>query len=68
MKRNMIDDPLEMNNIAKTNPCKVRELEMQLDEYKKISVEPLVKEPTEKYRDTKANPQNWGDKWSPGWC
>ena len=36
--------------------------------YKKISVEPLVKEPTEKYRDPKANPQNWGDKWSPGWC
>jgi hypothetical protein len=61
-------DPLEQNNLANSKPCKVKELIKNLEEYKKVSVEPLVKEPTDKFRNEKANPQNWGDKWAPGWC
>ena len=63
-----IDDPLEKTNLAKLNACKVRDLELKLDEYKTFSAKPLVKEPTDQYRNTNANPQKWGDKWSPGWC
>jgi hypothetical protein len=60
---------LEEKNLAgKEMACKIRDLELKLIEYRQITVEPLVKEPVEDYRDPKADPAKWGDKFSPGWC
>jgi hypothetical protein len=54
--------------LAAQFPCKLFELEIKLNEYRKITVEPLVKEPTTEQFDPKGFPYNFGDKWSPGWC
>lgn len=63
-----IDDPIEKNNLAASRIELIRELEIELAKFKAITVEPQVKEPTENYRDPKADPALWGDKFSPGWC
>lgn len=67
-KLSILEDPTEKFNLAKHMEHKVRELALELDEYKKFTVEPLVKEPIEDYRDPKSDPALWGDKFSPGWC
>ncbi|CAF0746120.1 unnamed protein product [Brachionus calyciflorus] len=65
---NLKDDPLEMDNLARVYPCLVLEMEEKLEEFKKISVPPQVKEPTSIFGNPDASPALWGDKWSPGWC
>ena len=60
------EDPNEQINRASDLPCKVRDLEIKLNAYKRSAVPPLITEPP--YFDPKSNPANFGDKWSPGWC
>jgi hypothetical protein len=62
---NIKDDPYEKNNLAFKYPCKLKELELKLEEYKHDSVVPLVTEPAN--FDKKSNP-NANDQWAPGWC
>ena len=62
------DDPNERENLAGEMIEKLRELESLLEEYKKVTVDPQVKEPVQDYRDPKGDPALWGDKFSPGWC
>ena len=62
----MKDDPLEKVNLAEKLQCKVRDLEMQINGYKRKSVPAFVTEPP--FFDPKSNPADFGDKWSPGWC
>ena len=54
---NLIEDPLEINNIADENPDLVAFLEKKLDEYKKSVVEPL--NPPSLKPDRNADPSNW---------
>jgi hypothetical protein len=61
-----LDDPLEKNNLARLFPCKIRDMELQIEEYKRNSVPPFVTEPP--FYDPKSNPARFGDKWLPGWC
>ena len=60
------DDPFENNNIASVYPCKLKELEIRLEEYKKEMVPPLILEPPN--FSSNSNPEVFGDKWLPGWC
>jgi hypothetical protein len=62
------DDPLERNNLAAQMPCLIRDLQYKLDDFRKITVEPQIKEPLERYSDPRADPKKWGDTFSPGWC
>lgn len=49
-------------------PCLIRDLQYKLDDFRKITVEPQIKEPLERYSDPRADPKKWGDTFSPGWC
>ena len=63
---NIKDDPYEKNNLAFKYPCKLKELELKLEEYKHDSVVPLISKPSNFVSES--NPSKFGDKWSPGWC
>ena len=60
------DDPLEKNNLAEKMPDMVAKLEKKIDDYKAQSAFPL--NPPSLLPDINADPRNFGDKWSPGWC
>ena len=49
-------------------PCRIRDLEKELNRYKESVVEPLLKEPIEDNGNKRADPDLFGDKWAPGWC
>ncbi len=60
------DDPNERNNLALKFPCKLKELELEIENYKLKSVPPLVKNPFQ--FSVNSDPAKFGDKWQPGWC
>ena len=64
----LLDDPNERINLARQNETKVRELEVTLNEYKKKTEMPQVKEPLSENRVPESDPALWGDTFSPGWC
>lgn len=63
---NIKEDPLEALNLAGRLPCRVRDLERKIGEYRRRTVQPVITEPP--FFDPKSNPAKFGDKWSPGWC
>lgn len=66
IKSFILDDPTETTNLASSDPCKVKELELKLEEYKKNTVPPLVTNPP--FFDSGSDPANFNDSWMPGWC
>jgi hypothetical protein len=62
----LLDDPFEKNNLASVYPCKLKELEIKIEEYKKEMVPSLILEPPN--FSSNSNPEFFGDKWLPGWC
>lgn len=65
---NQLDDPTEKFNQASQMPCLIRDLEKQLNDYRKIVVEPQIKEPITEYVDERADPRKTNDQFWPGWC
>lgn len=68
MKFSDKDDPQEKNNLAGEMPCKVRELEKQINKYRKITKHPKLKEPLALHNNPNGDPRNTDDKFWPGWC
>ena len=59
------DDQYERKNLALKIPCKLKELELEVENYKLKSVPPLVKNPF--HNTVNSDPAQFGDKWQSGW-
>ncbi|XP_050416113.1 arylsulfatase B [Patella vulgata] len=61
---NIKDDPTEHNDVSQKYPDIVEKLKARLDDYRKESVKPNYPF----LPDTKSDPTNFNNVWSPGWC
>ncbi|XP_071109637.1 arylsulfatase B-like [Haliotis cracherodii] len=60
---NIRDDPTEHNDLAQKMPDIVNKLKARMDDYRKQMVPADYPAP-----DPAANPKNFGNAWTPGWC